>query len=289
MDTFKNFFERTSIIINLMKYETITNVSIPKIGFGTWRIGGKNYPDPSLDSISMIALRSAIERGYTHFDTAEYYADGHAEELVGAAIRESSVSRTNFFITTKVSPEHFDYDDILKSCEKSLRRLNTDYVDLYLLHWPRVGMNLEEIFRAMNKLVRDGKVKHVGVSNFKMRMLQDSQKFSETPIFTNQIPYSVPDKLYVKNGIVEYCQKNDMLVTAYSPVKFRRINVDKTLNAIAQAHAATTYQIALAWLINQPRVITIPMSFNPKHIRENFEAADIKLIDTEMNRINQLG
>jgi len=269
-----------------MKYEVINNLQIPKIGFGTWRIGGDSYPNRSLDSKSLAALRTALEVGYTHFDTAEYYAAGHSEELVGRALRETGVPREDVFITTKVSPEHFDYADMLKSCEKSLRRLNMDYIDLYLLHWPRLGMNLQETFRAMNKLVRDGRIRHVGVSNFKMKMLKQSQQFSETPILTNQIPYNVPDDRYIKNGVIEYCQQNDILVTAYSPLKFRSINVDKTLAAIAKAHSATTHQIALAWLIQQPRVITIPMSFDPIHIKENFAAAEIVLTDDEMKRLS---
>ena len=134
--------------------------------------------------------------------------------------------------------------------------------------------------------MRDGKVKHLGVSNFKLKLLKQAQSFSETPIITNQVPYSLPNHTYVENGVIEYCQQNDILVTAYSPVKFRSIRVNKTLGEIAKAHAATPFQIALAWLVTQPRVITIPMSFNPAHIKENFDAADIELSAEE---ISQLG
>lgn len=268
-----------------MKYETIHNLTLPKIGFGTWKIGGESSADPTTDSISLTALRSALEIGYTHFDTAEYYAGGHAEELVGCAIRETSIKRENLFITTKVSPEHLDYDDVFKSCENSLRRLNMEYIDLYLIHWPRVGMKLEETFRALNKLVSDGKVKNLGVSNFSLKLLKQAQSFSETPIITNQVPYSLPNHTYLENGVIEYCQQNDILVTAYSPVKFRSIRVNKTLREIAKAHFVTPFQIALAWLVAQPRVITIPMSFNPVHIKENFDAADIELNAEELSQL----
>ncbi|NTU56925.1 MAG: aldo/keto reductase, partial [Anaerolineales bacterium] len=115
-----------------MKYETIHNVTLPKIGFGTWSIGGGTSPDTKLDTASMTALRAALEIGYTHFDTAEYYADGHCEELVGRAVRESGRKREDVFITTKVSPEHLAYNDVPKACERSLRHLKMDYVDLYL-------------------------------------------------------------------------------------------------------------------------------------------------------------
>ena len=271
-----------------MKFETLPNLTLPKIGFGTWKIGGESTPAPSLDSVSMAALRSALEVGYTHFDTAEMYSSGHAEELIGRVVRETKTEREDLFITTKVSPEHLNPKDVFSSCEKSLRRLQMEYVDLYLIHWPSTGMKLEETFTALNKLVRDGKVRHLGVSNFKLRDLKKSQELSETPLLTNQVPYRLPDRAYVENGVVEYCQKNDILITAYSPVKFRNLPVNKTLQEIAEAHSATAYQIALAWLVSQPRVITIPMSFNPQHILENFEAAEIVLTSQEVEQLNRL-
>ena len=268
-----------------MKYETIHNLSLPKIGFGTWKIGGESAPDLTLDASSMTAIISALEIGYPHFDTAEYYSGGHAEELLGRAVRETKTKRENIFITSKVSPEHLDHDNVIKSCENSLRRLGMETIDLYLIHWPIVGMNLEEAFRALNKLVRDGKVRHLGVSNFKLKLLKQAQSFSDTPIITDQVPYSLPNHIYVENGVIEYCQQNDILVTAYSPVKFRSIRVNRILGEVAKAHAATPFQIALAWLIAQPRVITIPMSFNPAHIRENFDAADIELSAEEISKL----
>lgn len=270
-----------------MKYETIPNLTLPKIGFGTWNIGGGSSADSSKDAASLTALRTALEVGYTHFDTAEVYADGHSEELLGMAIRESGVRREALFITSKVDPGHLSYEDVLRSCEDSLRRLNTEYLDLYLIHWPpRSISKLDDAFRALNKLMRDGKVKHLGVSNFNLKFLQRSQELSETPIITNQVPYRLPDKSYVENGVLTYCQQNDILITAYSPVKFRSMRVNKVLNEIAQAHSATPFQIALAWLVMQPRVITIPMSINPQHIKENFDAADIELNAQEMSQLS---
>jgi diketogulonate reductase-like aldo/keto reductase len=269
-----------------MKYETVHNVTLPKIGFGTWSIGGETTANPKLDAASMTALRSALEIGYTHFDTAEFYAAGHCEELVGRAIRETKTRREDVFITTKVSPEHLAYDDVLKACERSLRHLGMDHIDLYLIHWPpRSIAKLDEAFPALNKLVREGKVRHLGVSNFNVKWLKRSQELSETPLITNQVPYRLPDKSYVANGVIEYCQQNDILITAYSPVKFRSMRVNKTLSQIAETHSVTPYQIALAWLVMQPRVITIPMSFKPQHIRENFDAGKIKLSDKEMSQL----
>ena len=266
-----------------MKYETLPNGErIPKIGFGTWKIGGGSYPDPTLDSVSLAALRSALEIGYTHFDTAEMYASGHTEELLGRAIRESNIKRESLFITSKVLPSHLKYDDVLRACENSLKRLKMEYIDLYLIHWPQAGMKLEDTFRALNKLVHDKKVRCVGVSNFNLKLLQQSREMCETPLATNQVPYSLSDRSYTKNGVLEYCQQNNILLTAYEPVDKGHLSVDRALRSVAGAHNATPYQIALAWLIAQPGVITIPMSLNPQHIRENFESADIELTQEEL-------
>ncbi len=268
-----------------MKYESLPSLNLPKIGFGTWKIGGGSSADPNADPVSMAALHSALEVGYTHFDTAEMYANGHSEELLGRAVRESKVKREALFITSKVTPSHLQYDQVLRACENSLNHLQMDTIDLYLIHWPQSGMKLKDTFRALNKLVHNGKVKHLGVSNFSIKLIKEAQEYSETPLITNQVPYSISDRSYVKNGMLEYCQQNDILLTAYSPIDEGRLRPNKTINEIAKTHNATPYQIALAWVISQPRVITIPMSANPKHIAENFQAAEIELSDEEIARL----
>lgn len=271
-----------------MKYEELSGVSIPKIGFGTWSIGGKSLADPASDAKSLSALRSALDLGYTHFDTAEIYANGHAEELLGEAIRASGRKREDLLITSKVAPQHLRYEDVLKACHRSLRHLGVDYLDIYLVHWPNPLIGLEDTFPALNKLVQEGKVKHIGVSNFKIKMLKRAQELCDTPIITDQVPYNLPDRSYAENGVLDYCQQNNILLTAYSPVKFRNVKVNSTLKAIAVDHSASSFQIALAWLIAQARVITIPMSFNPVHQKENLLAAEIELSPDEIDQLNNL-
>jgi diketogulonate reductase-like aldo/keto reductase len=265
-----------------MRYETLHNLRIPKIGYGTWRIGGENSPDYAQDARSLAALCSALGLGYTHIDTAESYAAGHAEELIGKAVRSAGIDRETLFITSKVSPEHLRYEDVLRSCENSLRRLGVEYIDLYLIHWPVRGMNLGEAFRALNKLVTDGKVRHLGVSNFDLKLLEEAAAFSETPLITNQVSYSLPDRTCEKNGVLAYCQENDILLTAYSPVKRRYIRGENPLKALAKKRGVTPQQLALSWLVRQPRVITIPMSFDPQHQAENLAAADMDLTESEL-------
>jgi diketogulonate reductase-like aldo/keto reductase len=271
-----------------MRYEILQNTRITKIGFGTWTIGGRDSVDPGLEEQSLAALHSALELGYTHFDTAEYYAAGHAEELLGQAIRAVDLPRQDLFITSKVSPEHLGFAEVLVSCENSLRRLGLDYLDLYLIHWPARGMDLASAFRALNTLVRDGKVRHLGVSNFNLKLLEQAIVLSETKLLTDQVPYSLPDRTYVKNGVLAFCQANDILLTAYSPLKTRFIRGNKDLKDFARGRGISSQQLGLAWLINQPRVITIPMSFNPQHQAENLAAADILLSDSDMISLSKL-
>lgn len=270
-----------------MKLETLSNITLPKIGFGTWNIGGGSSPNPKLDSAHLIALRSALEVGYTHFDTAEMYANGHAEELLGQAIRASNIPRESLFITSKVIPSHLRYDDVLRACEGSLKHLNMDYIDLYLIHWPSMGNKYEDTFRALNKLVKDGKVKHLGVSNFNLKLLKQAQELSETPIITNQVPYSLNDRSYVKNGVLEYCQQNNIFLTAYEPLDKGNMRSNKTLEAIAKSYSKTIFQIALAWVISQQNIITIPMSTNPQHIQDNFDAGEIVLTKEEIELLSK--
>jgi diketogulonate reductase-like aldo/keto reductase len=271
-----------------VKFEEVFGLRVPKIGFGTWSIGGKSGADPASDTKSLAALRSALELGYTHFDTAEIYASGHAEELLGEAVRASGKNRADLLITSKVSPAHLRKDAVHKACGQSLKRLKMDYLDVYLIHWPNPLIRLEDTFAALNQLVREGKVKHIGVSNFNLKLLKRAQELCETPILTNQVPYRLPDRTYAENGVLAYCQQNNILLTAYSPVKFRSVKVNPALKKIANEHSVSTFQIALAWLIAQPRVISIPMSFNPIHQRENLEAAEIELSPAEMDQLNAL-
>jgi len=271
-----------------MRTETVHGVSIPKIGFGTWTVGGHGAPDPARDNFYLAALESALALGYTHFDTAESYAAGHAEELLGQAVRASGIDREKLFLTSKVSPEHLAHDDVLRACEGSLRRLGVEYLDLYLIHWPRPRMNLPDAFRALNRLVREGKVRHLGVSNFNVKLLRQSVALSETPLLTDQVSYSVTDRRSMADGLLETCQQNDILLTAYTPLNHRYLQHNRAVRAlleIAQERGITRAQASLAWLATQPRVIAIPMSANPQHQAENLSAGEIVLTAEEMARI----
>lgn len=270
-----------------MKYETIYNQEkIPVLGQGTWGLGGGMVPDYSRDESAREAIRTAIQLGYTHIDTAEMYGGGHTEELVGQVIKE--FNRRDLFITTKVWHVTLQYQDTLQALEGSLKRLGTDYLDLYMIHRPNKDIPLEETFRALNELAEQGKVRHLGVSNFNLEQLKRAERLSKTPLITNQVPYNLHNRQYVKNGVLEYCQANGILLTAYSPIERGHLLNASTVREIADRLEATPAQVALQWLIRQPKVIALPMSTRKDHLQENLGALDLELSDQDFELLNQI-
>ena len=270
-----------------MKFEEMPGGGrIPVLGLGTYGMGGGMSPSYSQDEKLVNAIRTAIVLGYTHIDTAEMYASGHTEELVGRAIKD--FNRADLLIATKVKPANLRYPDVLAALQGSLKRLDTEYVDLYLIHWPNSSIPLEETFRALNELVARGQARRLGVSNFSLNELKRARELSETPLVTNQVPYSIYERRYVRNGVLEYCQQNGIILTAYTPIEKGRVARDAEIRAIAEKHSATPVQVALSWLIHQPQVIAIPMSTNPKHLKENLGALDVELSEEDFERLNRL-
>ncbi len=272
-----------------MKFYPLPDGSqLPALGLGTWRMGGGTVPDTSQDSRVLHALRYALEIGYRHIDTAEMYAAGHTEELVGRALRESGVPRAEVFLTSKVWHTHLRYQEVVRACEDSLRRLQTDYLDLYLIHWPSSDVPLEETFRALNDLVRQAKIRFVGVSNFDVPLLQKAVSLCETPLLTNQVPYSLHNRTYQRNGVLSFCRENGLLLTAYTPLEKGHLAQDDVLETIAARRGVKPAQVALAWLLNQPGVVTIPKTLSPVHLEENLAAAEMQLSEEEMRLLNAL-
>jgi diketogulonate reductase-like aldo/keto reductase len=270
-----------------MIYETMPNgQQIPALGFGTWQMGGGSTPDPSQDEELVAAMRRFIDMGYTHIDTAEGYGTTHTEELVGKAIK--GYNRDDLFITTKVSPEHLRYDDVLRSCAGSLGRLGIDYVDLYLIHWPNPAIPLEDTFRALNQLVSEGKIKHVGVSNFDVPLMEQSVRLCETPLLTNQVRYNLLHREPVSNGVLAYCQEHDILLTAYSPLKDGVLRHPQVVE-IARRHGVSPAQVGLRWLIDQPRVITIPKTSYVGHAQDNFASLKLELSAEDTAKLDAIG
>ncbi len=269
-----------------MKYVSLYDgFKIPVLGLGTWGMGGGMSPNYAQDEKVIAAIQVALKLGYAHIDTAEMYADGHTEELVGKAIK--GFPRRDLFITSKVYHTRLRYQDVRTALEGSLKRMGTDYLDLYLIHWPNSRVPLEETFKALNELVDEGLVRYLGVSNFNLIQLQRAINLCHTPLVTNQVPYSLYDRKYVNNGVLAYCQDHDILLTAYTPIEKGRVSRDKRLKHMAARYAATPVQIALAWLIQQSNVIAIPMSTNKAHLEENLGALEVELSADALRALDQ--
>ena len=257
---------------------------LPVLGLGTWQMGGGRSRDYSQDDEMTALIRDAIKMGYTHIDTAELYGVGHCEELVGRAMQD--FAREEIFLTTKVLADNVRYDDLLRALDRSLEHLQTDHADLYLIHWPNPDVPLEESFRALNRVAAEGRVKRVGVSNFDVALLREAQELCETPVVTNQVRYNLYTRAPEQDGLLRYCQENNIVLTAYSPLK-DGVMQNETVQAVASKHGATAAQVAIRWLTRQPQVVTIPMSTNRDHLRQNLEALTLALDEEDVQRLNQ--
>ena len=262
-----------------------TGCKVPAIGLGTWKIGGSMTPDHSQDDLAIKALRHGISLGMWLIDTAEIYGGGHAEELVGEAIK--IFNREKIFIVTKVWETNLRYDDVLKAAKRSLKRLKTNYIDLYLIHWPNSRIPLSETMKAMEKLVSDGLVRYIGVSNFSVKLMEEARSYlSKEDIVVNQVKYNVYDRS-VERDILPYCQKEGITLMAYTPLAKGSVSTDKTLIEIGRKYGKTAAQVALNWLISKDMVIAIPKAIRIEHIEENAGAMGWRLSEEDIRYIEQ--
>ncbi|MCJ7804897.1 aldo/keto reductase [Patescibacteria group bacterium] len=246
---------------------------MPVFGLGTWQMGGREVHNPQNDDKKDItAIQGAIKLGVTHIDTAEGYAEGYAEILIGKAIK--GYNRSKLFIVSKVRPEHLRYDDVLRSCEASLKRLKTDYLDLYLIHSPSFEIPIEDTLRAMDKLLENGLVKNIGVSNFKTERLIEAQKYTRNKLVVNQVYYNLVIREPEKEGLLRYCQQNDILLEAYRPIEKGALLAQAIpiLDELVRKYDKTPAQIAINWLISQKNVITLSKMSAIEHLKENLGA-----------------
>lgn len=263
----------------------LDGTALPVLGLGTWQYGGGEQADYSRDSEYIATMRQIIEMGYTHIDTAESYGNNHCEEIVGQAIKSSD--RVDIFVTTKVRGVHLRADDTIKAAEGSLRRLGIDAIDLYLIHWPNAAIPLTDTFQGLNSLLEDGRVKRVGVSNFSLAQLQEAMRLCKGPIITNQVYYNLLHRPPERNGVLEFCQKEGIILTAYSPLKDGVLE-NPVVKRIAAAHNAAPAHIAIQWLVRQPAVITIPKTSDVDHARENLAALKVELSDQDVAALNAI-
>ncbi|PIR03785.1 MAG: aldo/keto reductase [Candidatus Magasanikbacteria bacterium CG11_big_fil_rev_8_21_14_0_20_39_34] len=277
-----------------MQYKRlVTEGQIPVLGLGTWLIGGGQEPDYTDDKNAISTIKNAIHLGYTHIDTAEMYGGGHTEELVGKAIQD--FSRKEIFVTTKVRNTKLRYNDVLQSVKESLHRLQTNYIDLLLIHAPSNTIPISETLRAFDSLVEAKLVKYIGVSNFQVDQLIEAQQHTKNKIVANQIEYSLLTRntgRYAENKDMEtktipYCQQNNIIIIAERPIeRGLLLKSHPLLDKLEVKYNKTKAQIAINWLISKQNVVTIPKSTNEKRLMENLGALgwkmdkeDTKLLD----------
>lgn len=265
---------------NIYDTYTLSNgVKIPCVAYGTYKAKDENGAD---------IIAAAVEEGYRYFDTASYY---ETEEYVAEAIRRSKLPREDFFIATKLWKEEMGYEEALAACERSLKRLNTDYIDLYLIHWPKPTPDCEnwkqldiDTWRALEKLYKEGKVRAIGVSNFLPHHLDNILKNCEIKPMVDQIEYHAG---YTQEATVQYCKQNNILVQAWSPISRGRIFHDITLIELAKKYQVSVAKLALRFII-QNGIVPLPKAASRERMRENMDLFDFEISDEDMKRINTI-
>ena len=255
--------------------------AVPALGQGTWYMG----EDAALKQDEIRALQLGLDLGMTLIDTAEMYGEGGAELIVGEAIASR---RSEVYLVSKVYPHNANLEATQAACERSLKRLNVDCIDLYLLHWPGC-FALDETFDAFEAPKKAVKIKEYGVSNFDIDGIQDAVGCG--PVATNQVLYNLM-KRGIEFDLLPWCRQQGMPVMAYSPLESTgreqaALLGNPGLQAIAGAHGATPAQIALAWVLHQEGVIAIPKAVDPVHLRANRAAADIRLTAEDLAALDQ--
>lgn len=253
--------------------------SVPVLGQGTWHLSEGRHPREE----EMLALRVGLDLGMTLIDTAEMYADGGAEELVGEAI---AGRREEVFLVSKVLPQNATRTGTITACERSLRRLRTDRVELYLLHW-RESVPLHETVEAFQELVQKGKIRHWGVSNFDVSDMRELVALPfGTDVSTDQVLYNL-NRRGIEYDLLPWCSKHNIPIMAYSPIEQGRMLRHPTLVGIANRHDATPAQVALSWVLRMDKIIAIPGSGSAQHTRENRAALDIRLTDRDLKELDR--
>jgi len=248
--------------------------AVPVLGQGTWRMGEQ----PGQRSDEVRALQKGIDLGMTLIDTAEMYGEGGAEEVVSEAIKGK---RDDLFIVSKVYPHNASREGVMQACERSLDRLKTDRVDLYLLHWPG-SYDIAETLAGFEDLVSKGMIRYFGVSNFE---LSGVEQWCDLPggdrLATNQVLYNLARR-WPEGDLLPWSQERGLPLMAYTPLEPAHGRLEQMLEPVARRHGVTTAQIALAWVLAQPGVMAIPKASNIDHVGDNVAALDIVLTDEDL-------
>lgn len=248
--------------------------AIPILGIGTWQMG-ENRRDRQRE---IEALRYGLDLGLSLIDTAEMYGEGGAEEVIASAIADR---RSEVFLVSKVYPHNASRAGAIAACERSLKRLKTDYLDLYLLHW-RGSIPLAETLEAFHRLQQAGKIRSYGVSNFDIQDMEEALHLQGgSAIATNQVLYNLRRR-GIEWNLLPWCRQRNIPIMAYSPIEQGRLLTHRVLQSIAQERGTSAAQVAIAWLLHQEGVIVIPKSSRRHHIEQNYAALNLQLSVEEL-------
>jgi len=252
-----------------MTYANAQGTSVPALGFGTYRLQGAECVE---------GVTHALTLGYRHLDTAQSYEN---EAEVGKGIAASGVPRADVFLVSKLRPSNYDRAE--EATLNSLAALGTEYLDLMLLHWPKDADTVSRALESLARLQREGAVRHVGVSNFPTALVAAANEV--TRVFCNQVEYH---PFLAQTKVLDQAERLDMIVTAYRPLAKGLLGAEPALREIGARHDKTPEQVTLRWLLQQPRVTTIPKSANPGRRAENWNVFDFELSDAEMAAVSRL-
>jgi diketogulonate reductase-like aldo/keto reductase len=241
---------------------------LPALGIGTWRLDGETVKE---------SVRTALDAGYTHVDTAEGYRN---EREIGEVLAD--YDRDELFLTSKVLPKHLTYDSLIEACEASLDRLGTEYLDLYLIHWPNPAVSLRESLSAMATLQDRGLVRNVGVSNFSAYQLSCAHHVSDVPIAVNQIEFH---PWFQRPALVDYCRETDTVVEAAASLGRAEVFADEVVQELADSYDRSPAQVVLNWALERD-IVVLPKSSSPAHVRANADL-DWSLSDADLRRLDE--
>jgi len=254
---------------------TAGKANIPVLGLGTWQSTGQDCID---------VVSQGLKMGYEHIDTAQAYGN---EKEVGKGIKQSGVARDKFFLTTKIFPDDmkFQPEKLIEAAKRSLKDLDTDYVDLLLLHWPDDRVPLSETIPALCELQKQGLTRHIGVSNFNIAKLIEAEKYADVPIVVNQVEFHP----FIKQQTLQtFLNNHHILLEAYSPLARGDVFDNEIIKQIADKHGITPAQVSLAWILSDKDRVAIPKTSNPDHLQGNLDAIDIQLSEDELEQIGSL-
>ncbi|WP_198330162.1 aldo/keto reductase [Psychrobacter cibarius] len=254
---------------------TAGQANIPVLGLGTWQSTGQDCVD---------VVSQALKMGYEHIDTAQAYGN---EKEVGQGIKQSGVSRDKFFLTTKIFPDDmkFEPEKLIAAAKRSLADLDTDYVDLLLLHWPDDRVPLSETIPALCELQKQGLTRHIGVSNFNIANIIEAEKYADVPIVVNQVEFHP----FIKQKTLQtFLNNHHILLEAYSPLARGDVFDNEIIKEIADRHNVTPAQISLAWILADKHRIAIPKTANPDHLQGNLDAINVQLSADDIEKISSL-